>query len=558
MVGRGTWMEPGLRRAALEQALRRARTALFGWTDGLGVRVPARLHIAPQDLRTSDPTIATEIYAGQLKFAGKLLETHGESPFALTMPSTGFAHELHGFGWLRHLRAVETALANAHARALVQDWISAASARRSQIPADPDVTARRLISWLSQSPLLLQGGDAVFYRQFTKALAQDVRRLKTGLSNLPNNERRLLPQIALTHFALCCADRDQELKAAATALCDLLDEQIQPDGSHPSRDPSLTLALLLDLLPLKVAFPWRRIQTPQPIVSAIDRMLPFLRMMRHADGAIALFNGAGATRADLMASVLAQDDVIASPPSTAPYGGYQRIEANGSVLIADVGAPPLPPLAGRAHGAPCAFEFSADAHRIFINCGAPPEHRHDLAAFSRVTAAHCTLVLNDTGIGRIAREGRSGFPLSDQYVAGATTVDGRRTTTVEGTLLAIQHDGYRRRLGAVHRRNIALSADGSLLEGEDVVERAGGAGLPAVLRFHLHPLAKATLTADRRQAYIRLPGRSVWVFSAADLPLQIEESAFFASPDGMRRTDQITVAFDVTERDRIPWQLARG
>ncbi len=61
------------------------------------------------------------------------------------------------------------------------------------------------------------------------------------------------------------------------------------------------------------------------------------------------------------------------------------------MLIAD-GAAPRPPLAARAQR-PCSFEFSADGARIVVNCGAPPAHRPELAAFARVTAAHSTIAI---------------------------------------------------------------------------------------------------------------------------------------------------------------------
>jgi len=39
-----------------------------------------RLLIAPQDLRTADPTRASEIYAGRFAFAGKIVICDGRSP----------------------------------------------------------------------------------------------------------------------------------------------------------------------------------------------------------------------------------------------------------------------------------------------------------------------------------------------------------------------------------------------------------------------------------------------------------------------------------------------
>ncbi|NLH82532.1 MAG: hypothetical protein GX458_17050, partial [Phyllobacteriaceae bacterium] len=34
-----------------------------------------------------------------------------------------WARVLHGFGWLRHLRAADSAVARGNARALVDDWL---------------------------------------------------------------------------------------------------------------------------------------------------------------------------------------------------------------------------------------------------------------------------------------------------------------------------------------------------------------------------------------------------------------------------------------------------
>src|SRR5215216_7340940 len=83
-----------------------------------------RLVIAPQDLRTADPTRASEIYAGRFAFAGKIVICDGRSPFEIEPPSEEWSDQLLGFGWLRHLRAAESAITRANARALVDEWIS--------------------------------------------------------------------------------------------------------------------------------------------------------------------------------------------------------------------------------------------------------------------------------------------------------------------------------------------------------------------------------------------------------------------------------------------------
>jgi len=109
--------------------------------------LPERLLIAPTDLHTADPTVAHDIYSGMFVFAGQSVDGFGESPFQLEPPTLQWARELHGFTWLRHLRASDMALSRANARAMVDDWIRL---ERHHFPQafEPEITARRIIAWL--------------------------------------------------------------------------------------------------------------------------------------------------------------------------------------------------------------------------------------------------------------------------------------------------------------------------------------------------------------------------------------------------------------------------
>ncbi|MFN5525243.1 MAG: heparinase, partial [Bradyrhizobium sp.] len=133
-----------------------------------------RLIIAPHDLRTSDATRAAEIYAGRFVFAGKIVTCHGRSIFDLEPPSEDWEVALLGFGWLRHLRAADTALTRANARALVDDWITNQIGRHP-LSRRADVLARRVISLLSQAPLVLADSDGKFYRRYLRGLTREIR-----------------------------------------------------------------------------------------------------------------------------------------------------------------------------------------------------------------------------------------------------------------------------------------------------------------------------------------------------------------------------------------------
>ena len=135
--------------------------------------------------------------------------------------------------------------------------------------------------------------------------------------------------IALTYAALSMAGQIRHLRTVTKKLGDELESQILPDGGHVSRNPGALIELLIDLLPLKQAFSSRNVPPPEPLLNAIDRMMPMLRFFRHGDGNFALFNGMGPTAADLMATILAYDDARGEPVTNAPHSGYQRFVSKG-------------------------------------------------------------------------------------------------------------------------------------------------------------------------------------------------------------------------------------
>src|ERR1700731_3116458 len=333
-----------------------------------------RLLIAPQDLRTADPTRANEIYGGRFAFAGKIVVCDGRSPFEIKPPTEEWAQILLGFGWLRHLRAADSTITRANARALVDEWITMQGSWHP-IGWKPEVVARRIMSWLSQATLILDDADLRFYRRLLRNLSRQVRFLRATENDTRDGVPRLQARIALTYAALCLGKQIRHLRTTTRRLVSELERQILPDGGHISRNPGVIIEILLDLLPLSQAFSARNVAPPPALINAIDRMMPMLRFFRHGDGTFALFNGMGPTSPDVLATVLAYDDARGTPVANAPYSGYQRLDAAASTLLMDTGSPPPLELSADAHAGCLAFEFSARQHRIVINCGLPATSR---------------------------------------------------------------------------------------------------------------------------------------------------------------------------------------
>src|SRR5712671_717268 len=401
-----------------------------------------RLVIAPQDLRTTDATRASEIYAGRFVFAGKVVLCDSRSPFEIGPPSEDWAVALLGFSWLRHLRAAESGITRANARALVDEWISLNSANDA-VAWRADVVARRVISWLSQAPLVLDDSDVKFYRRFLRSLTRQVRHLRHTVSEARDGVPRLQAAIAIAYAALCMAGQQRHIRSATKRLGDELKRQILPDGGHISRNPGALVELLVDLLPLRTAFTARNLAPPPALLNAIDRMMPMLRFFRHGDGNFALFNGMGPTQADTLTTILAYDDARGGPLTNAPHSGYQRIEAAGALVLMDTGRAPPIGVSQEAHAGCLSFEFSARQNRIVVNCGMPQISRGSWRQVARATAAHSTATLNDTSSCRFIESGPVRHLLyGTPMVGGPRKIEVAREEQPNGVILRTSHDGY--------------------------------------------------------------------------------------------------------------------
>jgi uncharacterized heparinase superfamily protein len=521
-----------------------------------------RLVIAPQDLRTADPTRAGEIYSGNFSFAGKVVICDRRSPFEMTPPSEEWAASLLGFGWLRHLRAAETAIARANARSLIDEWINMQGAWHP-VGWRTDILSRRILSWLTQAPFVLQDADISFYRRFTRSLARQLRYLRRTLRESRDGLPRLQAMITLTYAALCLQGQSGSLRPSARRLVDELGRQILPDGGHVSRNPGVLIELLIDLLPLRQLFSARHLQPPAALNNAIDRMMPMLRFFRHGDGNFALFNGMGPTSVDLLATVLAYDDARGAPVASAPHSGYQRVDAGKTVLLMDTGKPPPLALSQEAHAGCLSFELSTNQCRLVVNCGLPLVHKENWRQVTRATPAHSTVTINETSSCRFLESNSFRRLLFGRpIVSGPQNVRVARQDAAEGSLLRASHDGYLDEFGIIHTRAIRLSADGSLLDGEDSFAPAQGKTLPEdaadefAVRFHLHPSIKASRLSDGQGVLLLAPNRELWTFTGYG-PVEIEESVFLSGLDGPRRTVQIVIYGKARSQPAVRWTFRR-
>lgn len=518
-------------------------------------RFPLKLLAVPEDPVAGDPGIAERILAGRLPHAGYNPPTRTLT-FDDPAAPAAWREWASSFAWLRDLAAGAERTEGARAAEPLVARFLAAHGDYDPLTWRADLVGRRLSLGIAHAPYILSSPDPTYRSAVLNSMARWARHLDRAAEQLPDGLPKLVACAGWLTAGLMIPGGEARARRAEAVLERTLGAVLLADGGVASRAPLDQLELLELLLGLDAAYVARALKAPQPVAAAIARLTPALRGVLMGDGLPGSWHGSPSLPAGRVALALRLTGINTRPSRQGQQSGYQRLGFGRTVLVADAGPPPLARVAPAAHAGTLAFELSDGTQRIVVNCGGvrglPQPLPEALAAGLRTTAAHSTLVLADTNSTRIRPDGALGRGVEEVVVS--------RQESEEGGWLDLLHDGYVRRFGVRHRRRLFLSADGSDLRGEDVLEpaagRRSGRSATADVRFHLGDGVEATPTADGQGALLKLADGRVWQFRARGGTLAVERSLWIDPAGAPRPTQQLVLS--APSGSSLNWSFRRA
>ena len=224
---------------------------------------------------------------------------------------------------------------------LVRSWLRDNSAWHG-VSWRSDVLATRVFAWLAQfDEIVRRDQDHTLRRAISTSIAAQLRHLARTANWEVTGAARLRALKGLIAGRVALGDFEARLVKVLKALEREVQVQVLPDGGHRSRNPSLQLQVLQDLIDTRGVLRAAQIETPGALQQAIERMAPMLRFFRHGDRRLALFNNSLEEDGVLIDLVLTRSETKGGAPTQAPQTGFDRLQAGRSLAIMDTGSPPL-------------------------------------------------------------------------------------------------------------------------------------------------------------------------------------------------------------------------
>ena len=507
-------------------------------------RYPLKLLAVPKDPVAGDKAAGEAILRGAFLHRGESWPVEGLS-FADPALPADFSEYLQSFEWLRDVAAAATRERSAKVcEKIVQKWLAEHAEAVGERAWRADLWGRRILFWSAYAPYILSSRDADYRSKVLNTLARGARHLDKAAQKAPPGIARITAFAGVIAAALVVQGGPARLSKGEAGLLRALATSIHDDGGLTSRAPVEQLALVELLGQLRAAYYAGEQEMPELLSEALAGAVAALLGVTLGDEALSSWQGGNRLSRERVAAAVEGTGVRARPLRQPRGWGYQRLEAKKTLAVFDA-APPPP---SRAYSGGCAstlaFELCEGPHRIVVNCGGPGAAKgalpEELVAALRTTAAHSTLTLGDRNSTAIHDDGTLGKGVSEVEVARDET----------GGVIQVEasHDGYVRRLGLVHQRQLILSADGKELRGQDVLLREGkkkrSETVPFSVRFHLAPAVEAATTADGQGALLRIRGSTVWQFRCRGGRLSIEDSIWIDGDARPHPSLQLVIAGD--------------
>jgi uncharacterized heparinase superfamily protein len=522
-------------------------------------RYPLKLLAVPTDPMPGNRQAGQWMLAGTMRWRGESIAIDAIN-FSTEAVSAPFLDYLHRFEWLRDLAAVGDRAATAPvAEKLMRAWLTGHGETVSDASWRVDLVGWRTLFWACHAPLILSSTDLVYRSSVLNALARGARHLDRGADRATQGNARLAAWVGIVAAGLLVPGGDPRRAFGEAGLQRAIQNGFSEDGGVISRSPVDQGEAVILIAMLSQTYDARRENPPEFLTSLQNRAVAALHGVTLGDGALSSWQGSGPVSGDHIRQIVAASGVRTRPLRQARDWGYQRMAGGATVVVADAAPPPASRLGGGGCASTLAFELSDGEQRLIVNCGGGRGGGvipADLINGLRTTAAHSTLVMGDSNSTAIHADGSLG--------AGVRAVELDRQEAEGGSRIDASHDGYAKRFGFIHKRMLALSANGRELRGEDALlpaprRKAKAGGARFAIRFHLAPGVEVTPTADGQAALLRIDHGPLWQFRCRGAMLTVEESLWVDASGRPVPTLQFVVSGEAAAGGAtVGWLLKRA
>jgi len=435
------------------------------------------------------------------------------------------------------------------AQTVIKNWISN-NTKYQKNSWEFDLTAKRVISWLSNHQLTYEDSDQEYKSTFDHMIQKQTNHLLNEIKNSKELENKMIGCAAIILVGLAYKNEKQYLDNGLNLLKNIIKSSIDNKGFPKSRNIKQLIFYLKYFIIIREWFKESQSLIPEYIDETIYYLGSSYAFIWQNIKQDIFFNGNYSSENTEFDQYLKRFGYKFKNQIN-ELGGYTILKNKKIILAADIGSSPNKTFSNDYQAGALSFEIFSNDKKLISNAGYCSDKNNKFNKLSRSTSLHSTLTIEDYSSCNFTKHQKNFIIDRGLKVLKKNVVFENNFWKISGT-----HDGYLVKFGAIYEREIEFYPEQMKFIGYDKLFRKNPSReIKFDIRFHLDPNSKVMKTQDNKSILIELDEEG-WKFSCDNFDINIDNGLYFGNKNSYKENQNIFISGMNNEKEQvIKWEI---
>jgi uncharacterized heparinase superfamily protein len=437
-------------------------------------------------------------------------------------------------------------------QSLIVNWINNNN-RYNNKSWNFDLTSKRIISWLSNHELTYENSGKEYRIKFDHCIQKQANHLLSEIKNSNNFENKIIGCAAIILTGLAYKNNKNYLDNGLNLLKKIIKSSFDNQGFPNSRNIKQVSFYLKYFIVIREWFKESQNTVPEYIDETIYYLgLSYAFIWQNINHDI-LFNGNYISNNNEFDQYLKRFGYTFKNENK-EVAGYAILKNKKIILAMDIGSSPIIAQSNDYQSGALSFEIISSGKKLISNSGYFVNKQNKLNKLSKSTALQSTLIIEDY----------SSCSFKNREISGCVIDQGLKIINKNVILednywkISASHDGYLKKFGSIHYREIEFYPEQTKFVGTDkIIRKNKDKNVKFDIRFHLDPGSKVMKTQNNKSILIELEDEG-WKFGCDKFDISIDNGLYFGNKNSYKENHNIFISGITNETEEIiRWEITK-
>tara|TARA_B100001057_G_scaffold179718_1_gene180446 strand:+ start:1339 stop:2949 length:1611 start_codon:yes stop_codon:yes gene_type:complete len=415
-----------------------------------------------------------------------------------------------------------------------------------------DLTAKRIIAWLSCHNLTYDESDQNYKDNFNKIIQKQTNHLINEINRSNLITDKLIGCASIILVGLSYRNEKNYLSFGLTLLRKISKVTLDNFGFPKSRSIKQLIFYLKYFILIREWFKESQVSIPEHVEETIYYLGQGYAFFWKNSGSDLLFNGNNISNNDEFDNYLKRLGYTFKSESQ-ELGGYISLKNKKISLTMDAGPSPSLNYTKDYQSGALSFEIISSGKKLISNCGYYKKNNSKLNQLSKSSATQSTLVIDDNSSCKFTSSGKSLLAKGNLKIIKKDSIFEKNYWKITAS-----HDGYLKKYNSIHEREIEFYPEQMTFIGLDkIIKRKVNHNYKFDIRFHVEPGVKLMKTQDNKTILIDLNDEG-WKFTCDNYDINIDNGLYFGNKNLYTENHNIFISgISNSQTENIKWQIKK-